>query len=337
VVVAGCRGGADGPGSDESLVAPVVVSAVVPHRFVETVEGSGVIAALPENVHVVTPLYAGRVTRLVTHVGASVVARDPLCEIALDPVAAAEIEKLRRGLALAERTLERQRRAVDAGVSPRVALEQAELEAGNARAEYVARTRDYDAGSQRLILRAPIAGLVTAVDVHIGQEVDGATKAVTIIDPDALAANVRFDAAVSVRIQVGQKGTLVPLQPGGAPLRAIVIRMGPVLDPTSQRADGWLRPEGDPPAPGTYVRATVEVGVTDGVAVPRAALVKTDHGYRVFVLDGTVAHARDVTVGTVEGDLAEIRDGLVAGEEVASGGAQELADGVRISVQDSGS
>lgn len=332
----GCNHAGDVP-TDEPLVAPVVAFVAAPHQFTERVDGSGIVAALPERVHVVTPLYAGRVARLLAHVGASVTTGDLLGDIMLDPAIIAEIAKLRRSVELADRTLERQRRAVDAGVSPRVALEQAEIDAANAKAEFEARTRNYDATSQRLMLRAPISGLVTAIDVHLGQEVDANTNAVTIVDPEALAAEVRFDAVSSARIEVGQRATLVPLQPGAADLRATVLRRTAVLDPLSQRVAVWLKPDGDPLAPGTFVRASVEIGLAERVAVPRSALVKTDKGYQVFVLDATAAHAREVSVGTIDDDLAAIREGLAAGETVASEGAQELTDGARIAVQDRGS
>ena len=293
--------------------------------------------ALPENVHVVAPLYSGRVARITAHVGATVAVNDTLCEIVLDPIAIGEIEKSHQTLLLAERSVERQRRAVEAGVSPRITLEQAQTDAANARAEFAARTKGYDASSQRLVLRSPIAGLVTAADVTVGQQVDGGTKAMTVVDPDALAANVRFDAAANARIRPGQLGSLIPLQGSDAPIRATVIRTAPVLDPASQRADAWLHPDADPLASGTYVRAIVEVGTAERVGIPRSALVKTDRGYRVFVLEGGTAHARDVTVGTTDGELAEIRDGLAAGEQVASRGAQELTDGVRIAIESTGS
>lgn len=328
---------ADEGSSEQQLTAPVVAAIAVPHRFTDVVEGTGVIAALPENVHVVSPFYAGHVGRIATNVGASVTLGDALCEITLDPVAVAEVERQRRAVALAERTLERQRRAFAAGVTPRVALEQAEMDAANARADYAARTRDYDASSQRLILRAPITGLVTAIDVHVGQDVDGTTRAVTLVDPDLVAALVRFDAATSARIQQGQAATIVPLQSGGSALRATVVRTAAVVDPASQRVDVWLQPDGDPPRPGTYVRGTVEIGSAEHAAVPRAAIVKTDRGYQVFVLGDGVAHARDVTVGIFDGDLAEIRDGLAPGEPIAVGGAQELADGMRVAIEAHGS
>jgi RND family efflux transporter MFP subunit len=332
LILAGCRVGSDTPDGDDPLVASVVASPVTAHRFTETVEGWGVIAALPESLHVVSPLYAGRVARLATHVGASVTAGDALCEILLDPTAVAEIERLRRSAELADKMLARQKRAVEAGVSPRVALEQAQMEAANTRAEYDARIRDYDTQSHTLTLRAAVTGLVTSVDVHVGQQVDSSTKTLTVVDPAGIAADVRIDAAAAARVEVGQTAALAPPDAPGSRLAARVIRIAPLVDTASQRADVWIRTEEQLPPPGTFVRATIDVGVTEGLAVPRSALVKTDHGYRVFVLDGGIARARDVGVGTLDGDAAEVQSGVKVGEAVASGGAQELADGMHVVV-----
>lgn len=333
LLVGACDTGGRANESGDTLVAPVVITVATSRRFVDAVEGFGTIGALPDNVNVVSPLYSGRVARLLAHVGARTTADEPVCEIALDPAAVAEIEKLRQTLALADRNLDRERRAFEAGVGPRVVLEQAQVAASAARAEYDARTRGYDGRAQRLILRAPITGLVTDVAVRVGQQVDQTTKVLTIVDPDALVAEVRFDAAAGARIQVGQTGTVSSPQSSRAAMRASVVRTAPILDPVSQRVDVWLRPDAETMPPGTWVRATVEVGVRDGIAVPRSALVKTDRGYRVFIVDGDVAHARDVVVGNLEGDVAEIRDGVAAGEQVASSGAQELVDGVRIKIE----
>jgi RND family efflux transporter MFP subunit len=326
----GCQHG-DEPPTEQTLVAPVAMVPVTLHRFIETVEGSGTIAALPEAVILITPLYPGRVVSLPVQVGARVRGGDPVCEIVLDPVAAAEIEKLERVVTQADRALDRERNAFAAGVSPRVALEQAEVEAANAHAELRARTRDYVAATQRQTLRAPAAGLVTAVGARVGQQVDASTAVVTLVDPARLAAEVRFDAAVATRIAVGQAATVTPLNAGTPPLRAVVLRAAPLLDQTSQRAEAWLQCGADLP-PGAFVRAAVEVGARESAAVPRSALVKTDHGYRVFVVADGAAHARDVRVGTLDEELAEIREGVAPGENIASAGAQELADGVRVTV-----
>ena len=327
-LVAACHRGEESAG--EILVAPVTATVVGSHRFTETVQGFGVIAALPEAEHVVTPLYSGRVARVLARLGDRVGVGGTLCEISLDPMGVAELEKLRRAVALAERTLARQRRAVEAGVSPRVALEQAELEAANARAEYDARTHDYDPKRRLLTLRAPIAGLVTAVDVRVGEQVDVATKAVTVVAPSGLAAHVRIDSESSARVRSGQAASLVVGDATAPPLAATVLRTAPVIDPTSQRADAWLRTSDDALPPGLYVRATVDVDTTDGLAVPRSALVKTDHGYRVFVLDGGMRTRPGRDRRTVRrrprGDTRRARGRRPGGERGCAGARRWHAD-----------
>ncbi len=331
--LAGGCGGSEKPADEARVLAPVTVTPVALHHFVESVEGSGTIAALPEAVTVISAFFPGRVATLPVHVGARVNAGDPVCEVVLDPLGAAEIERLRRTAVQADRALARQRSAVAAGVSPRIALEQAEVDASNARAELHARTRDYAAGTQRQTLRAPVAGLVTALGARVGQEVDSGTPVVTLVDPERLAANVRFDAAAASRIAVGQVATVAALDAGATPFRAVVLRTAGFLDPASQRAEAWLE-YGGGLAPGAFVRAVVGVGTRDDAAVPRSALVKTDRGYRVFVVAEGVAHAHDVEVGVSDGDLAEIREGVTVGEQVVSAGAQELADGMRVALRD---
>ena len=327
-VAAGCHTG-DEQSAQDTLVAPVTLVAAVPHHFVETVEGSGAIAPLPEAVTVMAPLYPGRIAGLPTPVGTRVRAGAAVCEIVLDPLAAAEIDKLRQAAVQADRMLARQRVALAAGVSPRVALEQAEIDASNARAELAARTQDYDLVTHHQTLRAPADGMVAALGAHIGQQVDTSTAVVTLVDPDRLAADVRFDAAAAQRVTTGQPATITPLEDQTHPLRTVVLRAARLLDPTSQRAEIWLQSVGNLPL-GSFVHATVEVDTRESLAVPRSALVKTDTGYRVFVVADGLAHARAVEVGIVTDEHAEIRTGVGAGEMVASAGGQELADGMRV-------
>ena len=263
-------------------------------------------------------------------VGTSVGVGDPLLSIILDPVPAADIEKLRRVALQAQRALERQRAAFAAGVTPRISLEEAEVEAKNASDELSARTRDYEASTRRQTLRAPSAGLVTAVNVHPGQEVDPTTTAVSLVDPHRLSADIRVDGADVSRVSVGQRSMVAPIDPSaGQSAIGTVLRVAPLLEPSSQRAEVWIDC-GTGLTPGTFVTAQIEVGVMDSLAVPRSALVKTDRGYRVFVIADGSAHARDVQVGSLDEALAEIRDGVSEGEQVASSGAQELADGMRV-------
>ena len=330
-VLAGCGRSAE-DAAPEQLVATVQTAVVATQTFVDTVVATGVVAALPEGVHVVTPLYGGRVARLPVAVGARVRAGDVLAEIALDPTTVAEIGRLERARTAMERTVERQRQAFAAGVTARATLEAAEMDAANARAELTARTRSYDGRAKRVMLHAPVTGIVTALDVHDGQPVDPTTPVATILDPTALAVTVRVDGRSLAQVAVGQPAMINTVDDPTAPQAATVVRVAPGVDATAQEVEVWLRPAPPNALPGAFMRAVVQVGSTQQPAVPRVALVKTDAGYRLFTVAGDRAVAHDVTVGMLDDEKAAIRAGVAAGEVVVTDGAQELVDGMRIIV-----
>ncbi|NUQ21552.1 MAG: hypothetical protein HOQ09_11400, partial [Gemmatimonadaceae bacterium] len=69
----------------------------------------------------------------------------------------------------------------------------------------------------------------------------------------------------------------------------------------------------------------------NAVVVPVAALVPEGDGFKVFVVDTqSVAHARTVTVGARNAQLAEVASGLRAGERVVTYGAYGVEDGAKV-------
>jgi len=67
------------------------------------------------------------------------------------------------------------------------------------------------------------------------------------------------------------------------------------------------------------------------VTVPVSALVPSGDRFQVFVVDsGGIAHTRAVTVGARSASLAEILEGLTAGETVVTTGAYGIEDGTKI-------
>ena len=105
------------------------------------------------------------------------------------------------------------------------------------------------------------------------------------------------------------------------------------MEVTLDNAGGLLR-EG--------MSATVELGggsAGPAPAVPLAAVVRPAgraEGYAVFVVEdvdgGTVAHEREVVLGTVEGSRVELTQGVRPGERVVVLGATLLHDGEHVRV-----
>jgi len=86
-----------------------------------------------------------------------------------------------------------------------------------------------------------------------------------------------------------------------------------------------------------FARATIVLARRPGVLViPRQATVETEGKTVVFVIADGVAKERPVTLGVVEGDRVEVREGLSTGEQVAIEGHRELQDGARVTVTTEG-
>jgi len=71
--------------------------------------------------------------------------------------------------------------------------------------------------------------------------------------------------------------------------------------------------------------------VRNAVAVPASAVIRADNRDAVWVLAGTTARRRLVTVGTQGQDLVQITDGLKVGERVVVRGADKVSDGQDLS------
>ena len=85
------------------------------------------------------------------------------------------------------------------------------------------------------------------------------------------------------------------------------------------------------PAPGEGVEVHVELDPRpDAVTVPEEALVVSEGGSALFVVEGGTARRRAVTTGARGEGRIEVISGLAAGDKVVVNGAALLADGVRV-------
>jgi RND family efflux transporter MFP subunit len=84
---------------------------------------------------------------------------------------------------------------------------------------------------------------------------------------------------------------------------------------------------------GMHARVKMIKSEHDNVIVlPQTALLETENGRNVFVLDGNVAVRRDVTVGASNEGRVVISQGLRASEQVIVTGQRDLVDGQQVRV-----
>jgi len=304
---------------------------VAPQAFTETLGAIGTVVSRAGHAATLSAPAAGRVANILVTSGQSVRVGQTLVELDQAPFQAA-LQSANAALAVAERANERQQRLAQEGIVPRKDAEAAAAEVARARAEAVAAKRI----EQLSILRSPINGVVTRMSATLGASVDPAASIVEISDPTALdlllsvtptdAARVRPGAKVTV--SAGQSATGEPLGIGSVldvagtvdtTTRSVAVR---VEAPTTRRR---LRI-------GETVFGAIAVGMrASAIVVPLEALIPDGEEFKVFVVDAnSVAHEREVKVGGRTSTVAEILEGLTAGERVVTTGAYGVADSAKV-------
>ena len=233
----------------------------------------------------------------------------------------------------AEREYERALKLKEAGLMTTQGLEEAQTARDAARAALVAA----QARADKTAIRAPMDGVVASRAVSVG---DLATDKplFRVVDLRRFDLTVTVPSSRIASVAVGQALVFTTDALPGRTFRGQVAFINPAADPASRAVkvvaevpnpDDALKAE-------LFVRGRIETGLRAAVLqVPRAALLAWDLQAgtgELFVVEGGVARRRVVKTGAAAGDAVEVREGLSAGEKVATRGAFNLRDGDRVQV-----
>jgi RND family efflux transporter MFP subunit len=216
--------------------------------------------------------------------------------------------------------------AADRAEAQSTRLQRAQAQAQSRAANLHAASTNYDV--DRATLRAPSAGTVVGIFVQPGEMVDPSVGAVALAPDRQGLATLDVPVAQLSRIRVG---AAVVLNGNGTQWQGRVVGIAPAVDPSTGLAVVSVSgvPAGTPA--GTPLDATVIVGVTRGLVVPRNAVIDDPQtgAQLVFVAErhpnGTLGFvARTVMIGARDQKLAQITSGLRPGQQVAAEGAIDL-------------
>jgi multidrug efflux pump subunit AcrA (membrane-fusion protein) len=184
-----------------------------------------------------------------------------------------------------------------------------------------------------IALRAPQSGIVTALDVHLGDPVEPATALLEITDLSEVHAVARVPEAVAGRLRLGETQARIRLTAfPGEVLTGELVRLGTEADPASgtlaahfrvPNPDGRLRP-------GLRAEfALILSSRADVLSVPREAVQGEGTAPRVvftkdFELPGAFVKTL-VVLGATNDRYIEIIGGLFPGDEVVTTGAYSLS------------
>ena len=273
----------------------------------------------------IAPLISGTVAEIRVGLGSSVRAGEVLVRLSAREIAA-RLEQSKAVSALAKRDRDRATTLKEQGAIPG-----AQYDAALAQST-LAEARESEASTQaeRLVLRAPFAGVITAKLANAGDTALPGQALLVLEAPTALRFEARVPETAVDQLKIGAS---VPVRLEGLEqeLSGRVAEIQPAADDaTRTRLVKLDLPQVDGLRSGRFGRLLLATGSSPAVAVPAEAVARQGQLEMVFVVDSGTARLRLIRTGRERDGWLEVVSGLSGQERVAVPGAVELVDGQRV-------
>ena len=182
-----------------------------------------------------------------------------------------------------------------------------------------------------LVVRAPLAGQLTALNVEIGEIHNAGSRLGQIDELTGFRIRAGVDEFYIARVQAGQSATTLPV--AGVEYEMRVTRVYPEVREGRFEVD--LEFVGDAPPDirrGQTIRFRLEMSDSaDALLLPRGGFFGVTGGSWVYVLTGNgEAVRRDITVGRQNPQFLEVMEGLEPGDQVITSSYASFGDADRL-------
>ncbi|HEV2883395.1 MAG TPA: efflux RND transporter periplasmic adaptor subunit [Pyrinomonadaceae bacterium] len=268
-----------------------------------------------------------------------------------------EVAKARVELELAEKNLRRSEKLIESGDISRSVYDQQKAQRDQVREQYqsalslarqnsaavmTARANLANAETQLGLARrslsyanvfSPIDGYVSERTADLGEYVSPTAKIATIVRINPLRVRIDIPEQSIPTVNVGQSVSVTTSAWPDRNFSGRIARISPNVTPASRTltVEAEIENSGGVLKPGQF--ATIRIlqsRSAPAVLVPVRA-VRTESGVsKVFVIKDGHAEERLVQLGQAEGDLIEIKGGVVADETVATSNIEQLSHGMAV-------
>lgn len=290
---------------------------------------SGTVKATPDAEAVLTARASGTITRIFKRIGDPVGAGETIALVESRDASAIAADRSTAAarVTLASHQLERERKLLAQGVSPRADYETAQANLAVAQAEArqaiaAASAAKVSADGRSVAVISPIGGRITSAAGTLGAFVQGETELFRVADPRRLQVEASVPAGSVAAVKAGDRVELSTND--GQKIEARVRSATGVVDPQTRQATVNVIPSGGGSliAPGQLVQARIFASgggaAATGVSVPQDAVQTIGDRSVVFVRTGQGFKAQTVRVGVRSGGMVEILSGLPANTPIAT-------------------
>jgi membrane fusion protein (multidrug efflux system) len=244
----------------------------------------------------------------------------------------AALDQAEASFDLADKLYKRRKMLFERKVIAKEELDRSE----NERTLTVTRLRRAKVEYERGFVRSPIDGLVNHLHIDVGEFVDRGDPVADLVNVDKIKINVNVPELDVRYLRVGQKTMVTVDAFPDRQLTGTIDFVAYKADPATKTFH--IRVLIDNPGrqirPGMIARVTfLRRVIPDALVVPLFALIDKGGERIVFVEKDGTAYARTVSIGIIEGDRIEIREGLEFGDHVIVSGHTEVEEGMKVQVQ----
>ncbi len=305
----------------EEVVKDVEAYDVVSSTFKNYIQIQGKVDA-EENVQV-NPQAAGVITSVYANIGQNVSKGQVLAQID-DAVLNQSISQLQTSLDLAKNLFNRQKNLWDQKIGT-------EVQFLNAKSQKEGLERQMGVLKQQAAMykiKAPISGTIDQMDYKVGQAVQPGVPGIRIVNANDLKAKAFVSESYAGRINQGDE-VVVILPDANDSVKTKISFASKTIDPMSRSFNVEVKL----PSKKTFrpnmvsVLKIVDYIHNNATTVPIKALLKSESGDYLMLVEGGKAKKVDVKVGNIYNGEAEILTGIKAGDKVITVGLNGLNEG----------
>jgi multidrug efflux system membrane fusion protein len=255
-----------------------------------------------------------------------------------------QAESARAQVEVAQRTYDNNKALVEQGFISRTALDTSQSNLNAARSTHRAALAAVEMAHKLLsdtVLTSPLSGQVAQRFAQNGERVSVDARVIEVVDLSRLEVEATVSAADSVAVRVGQRAAL-QIEGSGGPgpaagersAGASVVRVNPSAQAGSRSVLVYLRLDrSDGFRQGLFAQGTLDVGRTEGLALPLSAVrIDKPAPYVQMVIEGRIAHRQVKTGarGQVNGQALVTVQGIDEGATVVAGSVGPLREGTAV-------
>ncbi len=201
------------------------------------------------------------------------------------------------------------------------------------RAEYDIARASFEATRKLVEIESPIAGIVTSIDVSVGDYLSAGQALATVASMDKLRVTFAINPSDAFDIEIGQ--TVMLTTHDGLQQEGHVTAVASSANPVTRKVDVKLEIDNADHKlrPGLFVRGELILKeMTNVISIPRPAVIELSGENFVFVAENGGAVRRKVELGTELDGHVVVRSGLSVGDTLIVTGQSYLDDGFKVRI-----